>query len=886
MEKVTELNPHTEQASAEAVISVAPKATDTPPFIDIQYAETIKFKQPVTPTYSRQESIHSALSLLFMSIMAMLMYAQLKDPSSMADSTLWNMFLGLLGLSPNVASLPTWVWLPFALTIFGAAVGCAFETGLIVKGTPFQQQQSPLTRFISKIRFLNLAPLASSLFFFICAIAIQSPSLRAASLIVAAALAGAYGFGLFFGTKSPLLPMSMLGLQLIQVAIVLASNNPIVTTTVAVLLIGQSLLQFTSLIIGTATPKKSTLFHVISTFSGVLLFAAFMKVNAQAPSFAAMVAPTLNAGTLLFWGMLVAGVVGLIATIKLLPDSYNAFREGLSNSIWTPIYFKLISAERFPDPVNLSEIYDRTPPQKTHLKPYYQAHPEHLIKNLSIPAVGDNHLERNVTVFKKLLKQAESAFKLITWLDHNVPQANLNEPLKNKPRLAIWSNGSEYWPKFFHKTVFGSTMPNHGDLRPAPQQAIVQYKNGQLLAYLAESGVANTFLKRDPTRTDDTLMIDFRFLEKYETKSDYEPYGGVAYFTINAESESLQLHSVQGPNSHQVLAANPHDPQFRRAERLIIASMYYAVISGKHLAEIHMTYNLVEVCMHNAFDAQNQWRHPFRTFMYLHFFSHELAEEITTEHLIQEGAVFSQIFATTHNGMINHLNDTYAQFEYGADENFEERVALMTLPNGKTLPKACINWELEYVNIWEKYVNQIIDVIYETDQHVQEDTFLQDFHKGLNEVLTKGLPKRYAHFKTKHGVARFAVDTIHHMVVRHQVYGTTGIRAALDPRISSTQIPKDSGTPGVDEWRSLAYVAQATGEARFTLLTGNRGKDFTYLLKGVEEQYRESMALAFDRLQKELQMLDNRWTQDDIEKSFNYDYFRAIPSDVHTGPGY
>lgn len=84
-----------------------------------------------------------------------------------------------------------------------------------------------------------------------------------------------------------------------------------------------------------------------------------------------------------------------------------------------------------------------------------------------------------------------------------------------------------------------------------------------------------------------------------------------------------------------------------------------------------MTYNLVEVSMHNAFDAQEQWTHPFRTFMYLHFFSHELAEEITTEHLIQERAVFSQIFSTTHNEMINHLNDTYSNFYYGEDEDFE-----------------------------------------------------------------------------------------------------------------------------------------------------------------------------------------------------------------------
>ena len=381
-------------------------------------------------------------------------------------------------------------------------------------------------------------------------------------------------------------------------------------------------------------------------------------------------------------------------------------------------------------------------------------------------------------------------------------------------------------------------------------------------------------------------MIDLRYLEQYETKADYLPYGGVALFQINEQKAQLELTALIAPQSDTVISANPKNPNFRQAEQQLLASLYYAVISGKHLAEIHMSYNLVEVSMHNAFDAQGQWRHPYRTMLYLHFFSHELAEELTTEHLVQEGAVFSQIFATTHDALIDHLNDAYANFEYGKDEQFEARVALMRMPNGDLLPNACIQWELDYVEIWDTYVNTIINAVYADDLAVQEDIYLQDFYDSLSNVFIKGLPARYAAFQTKKGIARFAIDTIHHMVIRHQVYGTTGIRAALDPRISNTQVPRDSGTPGLDEWRSLAYVAQATGEARFTLLTGNEGKDFTYLLKGVDDRYRETMAKAFTALQNNLQALNQEWTADKAEQQFNYDYFRAIPEELHTGPGY
>jgi hypothetical protein len=574
---------------------------------------------------------------------------------------------------------------------------------------------------------------------------------------------------------------------------------------------------------------------------------------------------------------------------QTLPSLYSDVRTVVSLGVWTPIYFQLVSAKRFPLPKNLSKVYDQQPPPAaTPLIPYYQAHPQHLVEKLSIPAVADKDIERNVTVFRSLMDTAISAFKLISFLDHNLPQANIDIPLKDKPRLPIWSDGSDFWPKIFQMNFLGYTIPNNGLLDKTPKAALAAYQDGQLIAYLTESGVANPFAKPVSGRGEGALVSDFRFLEKYATKPDYESYGGMAYFQVNSVRQKLELVSVVAPGSDQEIAANPHDPAFRRAEALVLASIYYQVISGKHLAEIHMTYNLVEVAMHNAFDAQGQWAHPFRTFLYLHFFSHELAEEITTEHLVQEGAVFSQIFATTHAALIDHLNDCYANFEYGEDEDFEARTAAMTMPGkgGKILPNACINWELKYFEIWHKYTTDLMNIIYPDDQAVRADKYLQDFHNGLLQVLPKGLPKRYDGFKSRKGVARFAADTIHHTVIRHQVYGTTGIRAALDPRISTTQVPRDGGTPAIDEWRSLAYVALATGQARFTLLLSEPGEDFNYLLDGVDSKYQKPMSIVFDQLQADLKALDKAWTSDVHEQEYNYEYFRALPSDLHTGPGY
>lgn len=355
---------------------------------------------------------------------------------------------------------------------------------------------------------------------------------------------------------------------------------------------------------------------------------------------------------------------------------------------------------------------------------------------------------------------------------------------------------------------------------------------------------------------------------------------------MNSERQKLELISVVAPRTETEIFVNTMDATFRRAESMVLASMYFQVISGKHLGIIHMTYNLLEVVFHNAFDAQGQFNHPFRTFMYLHLFSHELAEELTTEHLVQEGAVFTQIFATTHDSLINHLNDEYHRFEYAADEDFEYREEIMRMDNGQLLPGVCINWELAYAKIWRKYTDALIHTIYPDDKAVQNDKYLQDMYRGLKQVYFNNLPKRYAELQTKAGLSRWASDTIHHLTVRHQVYGTTGINSAMDPRISSPQVPKDGGTPGVDEWRSLVCVGLATACARFTLLLGPNDEKFVYLLDGVDPVYYQGMAKAFEDLHDDLVALDKKWTSDAENRTFNYNYFRAVPSVLRTGPGY
>lgn len=860
------------------------------PMIPNESADAVRFQIPVKPTYATPGSIFSILSLVLLSAASTVMYMHLTNPEH-------NLIAGLQAsagtgwladiinvLRPPLAEgeMAAWVSLPFLFTIFGSTLGWIFELGLLLAGIPFQQNFNKFTVFVQKIRFLNLAPVTTTIFFFVCVMVIPEPNLRMALLYLASAACFGLGAALFFGGAAAV-PLILLGTQVAQLLIVMASETPAGGESVAIMLMLQAVLQAAALLVGTGTPLKSTGFHVLSTISGIMLYGAILGATASDADFSHQVAPVIPAGSLLMWGLIAVSIAGLVYTMKRSPMVYSNWRAGVSNLIWSIQYFVLVSQDRFPKPFNLSEIYKDGAPAPTKLKPYYQNHPQYLREPLSIPSV--EVLEANVTAFKKLMTNVKKLFGLIAMLDHFFPQANVDIPLKNKPRMNVWSDGTDIYPAIFLKKIFGQTVPGPG-LEETPEAAIKAFKEGQLLAYLVESGAANTFAKPAPQRGDGAVIVDFRFLERYETKSDYESYGGVAYFRIDSERKILKLESVVAPHSNVEIVADPTNPAFRYAESLVLASLYFYVISGKHLAEIHMTFNLLEVALHNAFDAQGQFNHPVRTFLYLHLFSHQLAQELTTEHLVQKGAVFSQVFATTHDALITYLNDRYQSFEYGGDEDFDARRELMTMSDGSILPNACINWELQYATIWQSYADALIDIIYENDKAVQADTYLQDLHRGLGEVIINELPKRYDNFQSKAGVSRWASDTIHHLVVRHQVYGTTAVKAATDPRINSTQVPKDGGTPAVDEWRSLVCVALVTARARFTLLVGDEGQDFTFLLDGLDERYKRPMATVFDQLQEDLKALNEKWTADTIEREYNYNYFRAVPSDLHTGPGY
>ena len=552
------------------------------------------------------------------------------------------------------------------------------------------------------------------------------------------------------------------------------------------------------------------------------------------------------------------------------------------------------------------------------------------------------------------MQQVASLFKIISWMDYFIPQANVNAPLDNKLRLAINDGGQDKYPSGLFQLGVMEDFPAMGkSLQRAPKPAVDAYKKGELLAWLVQYGIGNSFLKRavqtdsypfyqlieETNGKEPGMVLDFRELESYEYKKDYEPYGGVAFFTVNKASKTLQVEWLVAPRGTTKILHKEKNGTYRRAESMIMSTLYFSVIAGKHLAEIHMTYNLLEVAAHNSFDVKLNEHgdggsdsfnaHPVRLYLYIHLFSQSLAEELTTEHLVQKGAVFSQVFAMKYDSLCTYLSQKYNDFVYASDEDFEYRKAVME-PLRKLGPPTTVtahsphflcslDWELEYYEIFSEYAKSVVEATYGTgdaaDSLIQADEALQGFFQSL-ECTFNQLPARYEGFQTANGLTCFLADSSQHLVVRHQFYGTTAIAPAMDPRLGSTQVPVDGGTPAVDEWRSLAFIALATAYANFVhILDGpeelpdslDNGlvdifEDATPVVEGTNSEALVSgIQKAWERLQQDLEQLNTRWTAAErrhwhIERNtvdpsnwkddVNYMYCRPLPKDLHTGPGY
>ncbi len=225
----------------------------------------------------------------------------------------------------------------------------------------------------------------------------------------------------------------------------------------------------------------------------------------------------------------------------IVAEQWGQCRTVLANFIWPFFYLLVAGGLYIPKPERLSVLYqgkdDKLEPLKVY--PYHVAHPRNLSYPIQVPCL-DEAMTLKVHAFGFITRLVTFFFAVASVANRRFPFANTKTPIDNKPRMEAWSDGSHYWPGWLERKIW---LPGLGrfeiqsgvrgpGFQPTPELAVDAYREGQLLAYLVEYGIAGSFIEPEKRGKKTVFKLDFSFLEKYETKPDYESYGGKAHLQI------------------------------------------------------------------------------------------------------------------------------------------------------------------------------------------------------------------------------------------------------------------------------------------------------------------------------------------------------------------
>ena len=157
---------------------------------------------------------------------------------------------------------------------------------------------------------------------------------------------------------------------------------------------------------------------------------------------------------------------------------------------------------------------------------------------------------------------------------------------------------------------------------------------------------------------------------------------------------------------------------------------------------------------------------------------------------------------------MRHLNDRFGDYELGHDEDFE---GPRGDPDDRPSPGRAAGGRAAAVRAWSGRSSTPRSGTSTrpgwssppspTTPRSRMTTCIQAFYDQLSAAVPPELPARYDRLATPQGLARFISDMMHHLIIRHEIYGTSGRPPVLDPRINKVQVPKDGGPYAIDEWR-------------------------------------------------------------------------------------
>ena len=820
----------------------------------------------------------------------------------------------------SLATYPWWVVAPFVMSLWGLTVGCVWDIyNECVPGNRWfatvQSYRSLNSAYVSIFLFNHLIFTLTSDYNYIA----RSVPLDAwyFVLIMTATYAG---FSAYIGQHKgpgPLIVTLLFSITTQLIILISAKINGLPEYDSLVSFSGWILLMSHSIVleVGMLSAVRLALFH------GVMCLTMFMLTFAVLSYGETFCYNTLY-GTAQpnFWYIFLGFVIGLGLVFFYQPLQRNTFRRSIMTLLWFRVWAKSLSLPPW-DPVPLDLKNNKNQPfigtkafwlgsRVDSVSGYRRAAELCVPVGEFIPRSQYNRIDGTsvAPIFGK-----GGLFDQLSYLDARFAQSRADTDLRDKVRFRPGQDGAYWFP-----VRLGFTGPP-----PSPADSVVQAKlQGTLLEFLAWYGHLSPALRK--VNDDDrkimgdlegaTHVIDFEWMAQFDVKPDYNKCGGRAFFRLDPKAVRLYVTYLTRPGETRKifplrLASGETDWQFDQAEQIILTSSYILVVVGYHAGGIHVMMNMLALALHNGFDTNDgSYFHPWRTAMHLHFFNHIIVNDSTTGHLLENSAIFTQIFPFTVYALYDFLHAVVRNFDYMSDADLEARKAVT---DGIMPEQATLNWEAKYKQIYCNYAQMVADVCWKTDADVAKDVQMQMFLRNLASNIPKGLPSRFKSegtiaFTTKAQVVEFTASAIHIVTCRHEVYGTLFGNWAYEPYIMQSQLPLDFGPPAVNDYQSMVGIAMATSRKPATKLMiredpmpgekttvglpknaqGVGMRDFKYFLKNLPDAEYDGMGKAFDYLQGALNALYVDMAGNREKRELANWFLQVTPEMLELGAGY
>mmetsp|Transcript_17898 Transcript_17898/g.26799 ORF Transcript_17898/g.26799 Transcript_17898/m.26799 type:complete len:1277 (+) Transcript_17898:49-3879(+) len=330
-------------------------------------------------------------------------------------------------------------------------------------------------------------------------------------------------------------------------------------------------------------------------------------------------------------------------------------------------------------------------------------------------------------------------------------------------------------------------------------------------------------------------FVDFTFMYGLKVRVPFERYGAAAFFNANQTLIGMYW-------SQERRYVEPKDSEWEHVKWAFKCSGLVGITAVDHLVGIHL---IVANFLTQSTKTELSVSHPLRRLLEIHIHNTIEINAAAARTLCTAGGLVHHASALTEESLIQayHLGVQTMRFDRIGSVVYAERMFRTGEISREQWPFGADY--LDFYRILVKYVGDLVDLYYETDEDLMADKELVAFHDALHGLKNSHLPYLSS---TKMGKKHVFVNTI-----AMAINGVTGFHNHIGmvgeylsrPTYMAAKIRVGETHADMQSSFQCLNIAMLTGFKAPRLMG-----DYSHMLEGISKQ--EEATKVFERFQSDL----------------------------------